>query len=142
MMPANDGARVRHRAVHVSADGCSISSLCFSKVRLIDSRRASWTFTDTGVTCSKCLRILKRRRQENDSRRYAVDVASGKTSDRVMVRASTVLTPYRAAVHALRELHKLGSFRVSVISPLVSVYFDMERHLDENGQERITWRLA
>ena len=45
--------KVVHRAKHIREDG-AVSALCFTTLRAIDMKRASWTFTAEAVTCRKC----------------------------------------------------------------------------------------
>lgn len=46
--------RMRHRADKIDQRG-RVSALCFQQRRAIDMKRASWTTSDIGVTCPKCL---------------------------------------------------------------------------------------
>ena len=56
-MPPLPPTRMYHRADKIDARG-RVSALCFGRPRAIDMRRASWTLTDAGVTCPKCLALL------------------------------------------------------------------------------------
>lgn len=49
--------RMRHRGDKVDRRG-RVSALCFKEPRAIDMKRASWTLTDYGVTCPKCLAMI------------------------------------------------------------------------------------
>lgn len=46
--------RMRHRADKIDPRG-RVSALCFKQPRAIDMKRASWTTSNSGVTCPKCL---------------------------------------------------------------------------------------
>lgn len=49
--------RMYHRGAKVDQHG-RVSALCFSKPRPIDMKRASWTLSDSGVTCPKCKAMI------------------------------------------------------------------------------------
>lgn len=55
------GAHVKrqHFASKVNEDG-GVSALCFTTLRSINLRRASWTIRPLAVTCPKCKRLMNR----------------------------------------------------------------------------------
>ena len=53
--------RMRHRGDKISEQG-DVSALCFKRPRAIDMQRASWVLSDSGVTCAKCLRVIRARK--------------------------------------------------------------------------------
>lgn len=53
--------RMRHRADKINQRG-GVSALCFPKPRAIDMKRASWTTSDSGVTCPKCMGLIGSRK--------------------------------------------------------------------------------
>ena len=54
--------RTRHRADKIDPRG-RVSALCFPQPRAIDMKRASWTTSDSGVTCPKCRALIAARPQ-------------------------------------------------------------------------------
>lgn len=58
-MNARPLGRIRHRADKINEQG-GVSALCFSRPRAIDMNRASWVMGDDGVTCPKCLALMKK----------------------------------------------------------------------------------
>lgn len=52
--------RIVHRARLINPDG-GVSPLCAKTPRAIDLRRATWVLRDAGVTCPKCLKLIKER---------------------------------------------------------------------------------
>ena len=52
-----------HKARLVSTAG-GVSALCFERPRAINLEHARWTLLDEAVTCPKCLRILKKEKNE------------------------------------------------------------------------------
>ena len=52
--------RMRHRGNKINAQG-RVSALCFPTPRAINMKRESWALTDDGVTCPKCLALIRDR---------------------------------------------------------------------------------
>ena len=50
--------RIVHKADKANGKG-GVSGLCFSRPRSINMKSSSWVLTASGVTCKKCLALLK-----------------------------------------------------------------------------------
>ena len=53
--------RIYHKALYFDKNG-NTSALCYLRARAINMDTHSWTITDRFVTCKKCLKLLKEKK--------------------------------------------------------------------------------
>ena len=57
--------RMYHRADKINQHG-GVSALCFSRPRAIDMKRATWTTSDSAVTCGRCKALIAAKPKAGD----------------------------------------------------------------------------
>lgn len=61
--PPLPSIRMRHKGDKINSKG-GVSALCFDRPRAINMKKATWVMGDDGVTCPKCLAIMRLAKQE------------------------------------------------------------------------------
>ncbi len=92
--------KIVHRAKHLHPDG-SVSPLCATSTRAINTRRASWTLRDDAVTCKRCLSCLKTKRRVGVNVIDQVELDRAATLSRLVAAAVAAGVSRAEAIEAI-----------------------------------------